>query len=54
MTQPEFQHKKQSGIDLTARTIVDVMRITLHETGRPNDMKTRYGMLKLKIQVIAR
>ena len=42
------------GIDLTAKTIVEVMRITPHETGCPNDMKTKYGMLKLKTQVIAR
>jgi hypothetical protein len=30
------------------------MRITLHETGSLNDMKTKYGMLKLKIQAIMR
>jgi hypothetical protein len=42
------------GIDLTAKTIVDVIRTTPHETGYHNDMKTRYGMLKLKNQVIAR
>jgi hypothetical protein len=42
------------GIDLTAKTMADVMRITLHETGYLSDRKTRYGMLKLKTQVIAR
>ena len=42
------------GMDLMAKTMVEVMRITPHETGYPNDMKTKYGMLKLKNQVIAR
>ena len=42
------------GMDFTARTMADVMRMTLHETGCLSDRKTRYGMLRLKTQVIAR
>ena len=42
------------GIDLTANTIVEVIRITPHDTGNPNDMKTKYGMLKLRTHVTAR
>ena len=42
------------GMDFTAKTIVEVMRITLHDTGNLSDMNTKYGMLKLKIQVIER
>jgi hypothetical protein len=30
-----------SGIDLTAKTIVEVIRITLHETGKSSDRKTK-------------
>ena len=42
------------GMDLTARTMAEVMRTTLHETGSLSDRKTKYGMLRLKIQVSAR
>ena len=42
------------GMDFTAKTMAEVMRITLHETGSLNDMKTKYGMLKLKIQASMR
>ena len=42
------------GMDLTARTMAEVMRTTLHETGSLSDRKTKYGMLRLKIQVNAR
>jgi len=42
------------GMDLTARTMAEVMRIKLHDTGKLSDMNTKYGMLKLKTQVIER
>ena len=43
-----------SGIDLTAKTIAEVIKIMLHDTLYPNDTKTRKGMLRLKNQVTAR
>ncbi len=41
------------GTDLTATTIAEVIRIALHETGRPSDRNTIYGMLKLQVQFTA-
>lgn len=43
-----------TGIDFTARTIAAVIVIMLQETEIPSDMKTKYCMLRLKIQVIIR
>ena len=42
------------GTDLTAKTMAEVMKITLQDTGNLSAMNTKYGMLKLKTQVIAR
>ena len=42
------------GMDLTAKTIAEVIRIMLHDTGCPNDWKTRNGILRLKNHVTPR
>ena len=37
-----------TGIDLTAITIEEVIKITVHGTSQPNERKTRYGTAMLK------
>ena len=42
------------GMDLMANVIVAVISITLQEMENRSDIKIKYGMLKLRIQVIPR